>query len=115
MKINSNVLFIIFVILATCGEVGGDILFKNGISTQGSSKIWLFVMGFAVYSVGAGFWLLTLLYKEISIAIIVISILNFLVVILLGLLYYKETLTPLQFVGLGLGAVAIVLLLVGEK
>jgi multidrug transporter EmrE-like cation transporter len=100
--------FIFFglIALAIAFEVVGDILFKKW-STD--SKHILLYVGLLIYFIGTIFWAISLKYEYLSKAISVFTVLNLIIVVLVGVLYFKEDLSLINKVGIGLGILGVIL------
>lgn len=101
--------FIFFglVILAISGEVIGDILFKKW-SLNGKNAI--LTTGFIIYSIGTLFWAFSLKYEVLSKAISVLTILNLIIIVLIGVLYFNENLSFMNKIGISLGILSMILI-----
>ncbi len=85
----------------------GDLSFRY--SALLSKRSWL-VAGIALYAVGTAIWAYTLKYEDVSDAIVIVNIINLILVILVGVLFFHEQTSPLNLTGLVLGVISIVLL-----
>ncbi len=73
-------------------------------------KVW-FVTGSCFFDfVGTIFWAFSLKYDLLSRAVSIFTVLNFIVVILVGILVFKEDLSFINKIGIGLGVVSVVLM-----
>ena len=88
-------------------EVVGDVFFKKW-STD--SKNILLYIGLLIYFIGTIFWAISLKYEYLSKAISVFTVLNLVIVVLVGVLYFKEDLTLINKIGIGLGILSVVLI-----
>jgi multidrug transporter EmrE-like cation transporter len=104
---NYNCLFLFFIILATLFEVGADILFKQWAI---NNKSVLIIIGMALYTVGTVIWAFSLKYNYLSKAITIFTALNLILVVLVGVLFFKEDLTLLQKIGVLLAVISVVLI-----
>jgi len=95
------------IILATALEVAGDIFFKKW-SLGGKNMV--LILGFIIYTIGTIFWAFSLKYDFLSKAISVLSILNLIIVVLVGVLYFNETLSFVNKIGIALGILSLVLI-----
>jgi len=102
-----KLIFFGLIILATALEVAGDIFFKKW--SIGGKNIIL-ILGFLIYALGTIFWAFSLKYDYLSRAISVLSILNLIVVVLVGVLYFNETLTIVNKIGIALGILGMILI-----
>ncbi|PJE75724.1 hypothetical protein COV04_03385 [Candidatus Uhrbacteria bacterium CG10_big_fil_rev_8_21_14_0_10_48_11] len=64
----------------------------------------------AVYFIGTIFWAFSLRYDYLSKAISVFTILNLIVVVLVGVLYFNEQLSFVNKIGIVLGIASILLI-----
>lgn len=95
------------IILAVILEVMADILFKKWVI---ESKNLLFALGLLIYFIGTIFWAISLKYEFLSKAISIFTILNLIVIVLAGIIIFKENLTLLNKIGIGLGILSIILI-----
>jgi multidrug transporter EmrE-like cation transporter len=103
----SKILFFVFVGLGALFEIIADILFKKWVAAY---HFWLFIVGLFLYMVGTVFWAISLKYEYLSKAVGVYTVLNLLLVALVGMLFFKEDLTVLNKLGLALGVISIILI-----
>jgi small multidrug resistance pump len=101
-----KVVFFGLIILAVALEIGGDVLFKKWSLAGSNSMLYI---GLGVYFLGSIFWAVSLKYEQLSKAISVFTILNLVVVALVGVLYFKEDLSLLNKLGIALGVLSIIL------
>jgi multidrug transporter EmrE-like cation transporter len=95
------------VIFAVIFEAVADILFKYwSINTK---NIFL-VGGVVLYSIGTIIWAFSLKYKYLSKAIIIFTVLNLIVVVLIGIFIFKEGLSLTNKLGILLGVVSVILI-----
>jgi multidrug transporter EmrE-like cation transporter len=99
-------IFFVFVILAVALEVIGDILFKKWAIEK---RDLLLAVGLVLYFIGTFFWAFSLRYEYLAKAISVFTILNLIIVVLVGVLMFKEDLSLINKIGIGLGILAIIL------
>jgi len=102
-----KLIFFGLIILATAFEVMGDIFFKKW--SLGGKNI-LLILGFFIYAIGIIVWAFSLKYDFLSRAISILSILNLIVVVLVGVLYFNETLSFVNKIGIALGILSLVLI-----
>lgn len=100
-------MFFYLIILAIVFEVIGDIFFKKW-SVDG--KNLLFHVGLVIYFIGTIFWAISLKYGYLSKAISVFTVLNLIVVVLVGVLYFREDLSLVNKIGIGLGILSVILI-----
>ena len=100
--------FIFFglIALAVVLEVIGDFLFKKW--SVNNRNILLFT-GLFIYFIGTIFWAISLKYEYLSKAISIFTVLN-LVVVLVGIIYFKEDLSFINKIGIILGITSVILL-----
>lgn len=107
---NTKILFWILIFLGVALEIIGDVFFKKWVVENKSS--WLLV-GFAIYAVGALFWALSLRYEMLSKAISIFTILNLVIVALIGIVFFKEDVSIIGKIGILLGLVSIAMIELG--
>jgi multidrug transporter EmrE-like cation transporter len=97
--------------LSAAGVVSGDYFAKSWSLNQ---RGWVYGLAIAGYAVSALFYIPTLLREGLvitSVIWVVLSTIGFLVV---GILIFHETLTPLQWVGVGLGIASLLILTIAH-
>jgi multidrug transporter EmrE-like cation transporter len=101
--------FIFFglIALAVAFEIVGDIFFKKW--SIGSKNILLYV-GLLIYFIGTIFWAISLKYEYLSKAISVFTLLNLIIVVFVGVIYFKEDLSLMNKIGIGLGILSVILI-----
>src|SRR5271168_3864907 len=100
-------IFLALIFSAALFEAVADIFFKYW-SINGKT---LFLLGgFLIYSVSTIVWAFSLKYGYLSKAITVFTVLNLILVVLAGLILFKEDLSLINKIGILLGVVSIVLL-----
>ena len=102
-----KITFFSLIILATVFEVVGDIFFKKW--SIGSKNILLYI-GLLAYCVGTVFWAISLRYEFLSKAISTFTILNLIIIILIGVLFFKENLSLANKIGIALGILSVILI-----
>jgi multidrug transporter EmrE-like cation transporter len=100
-------IFFGLIALAVALEVVGDIFFKKW--SIDNKNILLYV-GLLIYFVGTIFWAISLKYEPMSKAISVFTILNLVIIVFVGVIYFKENLSPINKVGIVLGILSIILI-----
>jgi len=63
-----------------------------------------------IYFIGSVFWAISLKYEYLSKAISVFAVLNLIIVVLVGVLYFKEDLSLINKIGIGLGILSVILI-----
>jgi multidrug transporter EmrE-like cation transporter len=101
-------LFLLLVSVAALFEAFGDVLLKKW-SLSGGRAVF-FVVGLLVYLVATIIWAFSLKYEFLSKAISVVTVLNLLAVVLVGVFYFKETLSTLNVIGIILAVISIFLI-----
>lgn len=102
-----KLIFFSLIALAVVFEVAGDIFFKKW--SLGGKSI-LLAAGLLVYFIGTVFWAISLKYEYLSKAISVFMVLNLVIVVLVGIIYFKEDLSLVNKLGIGLAALSIILI-----
>lgn len=105
--IASKSIFLGLIALAVILEVAGDIFFKKW--SIGGKDILLYV-GLLIYFIGTFFWAISLRYEYLSKAISVFAILNLIIIVLVGVLYFKEDLSLINKIGIALGVFSMALI-----
>lgn len=100
-------LFLLLVFLAVFFEVVADVIFKQWSLSNKSS---IFAIGMAVYLLGTAIWAFSLKYEYLAKAGAVFALLNLVALTLIGLLFYKEDLSPVNKIGIVLAIVSIILI-----
>jgi len=104
---NIKILFWVFMFLGVGMEIVGDVFFKKWAIENRSFLFWL---GFAIYAVGALFWALSLKYEMLSKAISIFTILNLVIVVLIGIIFFKEDVSLTSKIGIVLGIISVILI-----
>ena len=107
MAFNSRLIFLILLFIAVILEVFSDILFKKWSL---GSKNSLLIIGLIIYMIGTGFWAVSLKYEFLSKAISVFAVLNLIVLVLVGVVLFKEDLSFINKIGIGLGVLSVILI-----
>lgn len=100
-------IFLFLITLAMALEVAADVLFKKW--SLGSKSCWL-IIGLAVYMIGTTFWAYSLKYGHLSKAISIFAVLNLIILVLIGVLVFKEDLSLINKIGIVLGIIGIILI-----
>ena len=104
---NTQALFFILVVVAAGLEAFGDVILKKWAL---DGKNIVFAFGLLVYFASTVIWAYSLKYEFLSKAISVVTILNLIIVVLVGVLYFNEQLTLLNKLGILLGIVSVILI-----
>jgi len=85
----------------------GDIFMKKWVNTNA----WLFYfIGLAAYLIGLNFLAQSFKFKNIAVASVIFVIFNVVTLSIVSWFYFKETLSPIQIIGMIIGIIAIVIL-----
>lgn len=104
--LNPKYVFYALILIAVALEIFADILFKKW--SIGSRTAFLAV-GLAIYFIGTVFWAYSLKYEQLSTAIVIFTVLNLVIISLVGVLYFGEKLSLANKIGIGLGIVSVIL------
>jgi multidrug transporter EmrE-like cation transporter len=99
--------FLFLLLVAVIFETISDTLFKLWTI---NSKDLFFWIGMAIYMVGTLVWAYSLKFGFLSKAISIFTVLNFILVILVGVIFLKENLSLVNKVGIMLGIISVVLM-----
>ncbi len=99
--------FAMLIILAVILETVADILFKMSYLQSKASLLWI---GVGLYTIGTIVWAFSLKFEHLSKAITIFSILNLIAVVLVGVLFFKEDISMINKIGIGLGIISVVLM-----
>ena len=100
-------IFLFLLILAVAIEVVADVFFKKW-SIEG--KNILFLLGMIIYVIATCFWAISLKYGYLSKAVSIFTVLNLIAVVLVGVIMFKEDLSLLNKIGIGLGIISVLLI-----
>jgi len=106
-EITIKFIFFGLIALAVGLEVVGDIFFKKWAI---DNKNILIYAGLLIYFIGTIFWAISLKYQQLSKAVSVFTVLNLIIIVLVGVLYFKEDLSLINKVGIGLGILSVILI-----
>jgi len=104
---NAKLIFFALILLAVLLEVVADILFKKWSI---NNKNLLLIIGLLIYFAGTIFWAFSLKYEYISKAIVLFTVLNLIIIVLAGMLIFKENLSLTNKIGILLGILSVVLI-----
>ena len=109
MAADAYVKFIFFglLLLAVALEVIGDVYFKKW-SMEGRNI--LLYLGLAIYFLGSVFWAISLKYELLSKAISIFTVLNLIIVVLIGTIMFNESLSTINKLGIALGVLSVILI-----
>ncbi|PWB38630.1 MAG: hypothetical protein C3F02_02870 [Parcubacteria group bacterium] len=103
----AKLIFFSLIILAVFLEVVGDTYLKKW--SLESKNLWLLI-GLLIYFVGSIFWIVSLKYDYLSRAITIFTVLNLILVVLVGVLYFKEDLSLINKFGIALAVLSVILI-----
>lgn len=101
---------LIFLTLVTCAAViesFADALFEKW-SLVGRG--YLIVSGLLIYALSSVFWAYSLKYETLSKGVVMFNVVNILLGVIIGVLYFKEVLSPINIAGIALGVASVILL-----
>ncbi|MEI8338148.1 MAG: hypothetical protein WCF92_03315 [bacterium] len=104
---NPKIIFSLLILVAVISETIADIYFKKWSI---ENKNYLIVVGMLLYSIGTAIWAYSLRYELLSKSISIFSVLNLIFIILAGIIFFKETLSIVNTIGIILGVVSIIFL-----
>lgn len=107
MKINFNLVFIGLIGVASALEVIADIFLKKWSI---ENNIILLVIGLMFYFIGTVFWAISLKHDFLSRAISIFTIFNFCAVVVVGLVVFKEDISLVNKIGIGIGIISVILI-----
>jgi multidrug transporter EmrE-like cation transporter len=105
--ISAKLAFFILMIFSVSLEVAGDTLLKQW-SIENRNALLIF--GLAIYALATLLWAFSLKYEFLSKAISIFTVLNLVAVVLVGVIVFKEDLTLINKLGIGLGILSVMLL-----
>ena len=100
-------IFLSIVLIAVVLEVIADVLLKKWAI---NNKVVFIISGIALYTAATFVWAYSLKFELLSKAITVFTILNLLLVVVAGVIIFKENLSVTNKIGIILGLFAIILL-----
>ena len=98
---------LLLITLAVLFEVSADILFKKWSI---DNRQLLLGIGIFLYFIATIFWAYSLRFELLSKAITVFTVLNFILVLLAGVLIFNEQISDINKLGIALGFASIILL-----
>lgn len=75
-----------------------------------SGKNILLILGFVIYAFGTIIWAFSLRYGFLSKAISILTLLNLIAVVFVGVLYFNESLSFTNKIGIAFGIISVVLI-----
>ena len=104
---NVKIIFFSILIVSVLLETGADFFFKKWAI---ESKNIVLIFGLLLYIIASIFFAVSLKYEFLSKTISIFSLLNLLAITLVGILFFKEHLTILNKIGVGLAIISIILI-----
>ncbi len=104
---NQSIIFLGLLFLAVILEAIADVSFKYSYLENKPVYLW---GGIALYTIGTVIWALSLRYEFLSKAISLFSVINLIIVILVGIIVFKEDLSLINKVGVGVGILSVILM-----
>lgn len=99
--------FIPLVLAAVALEALADVLFKKWALTNNGGFL---LTGLIIYVTGTIIWAFSLKFEYLSKAITIFSILNLIIVVLVGVFLFKEDLSLINKIGIALGVISVVMI-----
>jgi small multidrug resistance pump len=96
-------------VLALLG-VAGDFFIKLSSATEHPYKSWSFYVGLIIYALTAFGWVYAFRYLKLSTLGVIYGVVTVLALVVLGVLYFKESINIYEAFGVVLGISSIVLL-----
>ena len=106
-EIASKTIFFILVIIAAILEASGDVILKKWAL---DGKRVFFLCGLITYFAATVIWAFSLKHEFLSKAISIITIVNLILVVLVGVLYFKEDLSIMNKIGIITGIISVILI-----
>jgi len=104
---NQQIIFLGLLFLAVILEAIADVSFKYSYLQNKPAYLW---GGIALYTIGTIIWAMSLRYEFLSKAISLFSVINLIIVILVGIIVFKEDLSLINKVGVGVGILSVILM-----
>ena len=101
--------FLPFILLFIGGSILtiGDIIMKKWVM---SNDLYLFISGLFIYMIGMIFLAYSFKYKNIAVASTIFVLFNVITLSIVSWLYFKETLSTTQLIGIAFGIISILFL-----
>ncbi|MCA9417741.1 MAG: transporter [Candidatus Omnitrophica bacterium] len=107
---NSSLFAIFLTILLSLFAVVGDYFLKTASNLESPFRNWNFLAGFLIYSLSAFGWVLVMPHLKLAYLGVILSITMILSLCVLGIFFFDESLSPKEWVGVGLAIASLVLL-----
>lgn len=105
--LSPRIIALVLILISVMFEVGGDIFFKL---FSVDNKYSFFFIGLGIYIIGGIFWAVSLKYDFISRAASIFTLLNLLILVAVGVMFFNEQLNLANKIGVMLGVLAVILL-----
>ena len=102
-----NWVFVVLLAFAVGLEIIADFFFK---SWANQNKFSLIALGLALYFIGTIFWAYSLKFESLSKAILFFTVINLIVISLMGMILFHEKLNAWNQLGLGVGVASVILM-----
>lgn len=100
-------LFLGLLFFAVAFEAVADVSFKFSHLQNKPVYLWL---GVLLYTIGTIGWAFSLKYEYLSKAVSIFTVLNLILVILVGIIVFKEDVSLVNKLGIGLGVLSVLLM-----
>lgn len=107
LSANLKVIFFILISAAVILEVIADIFLKKWAL---ENRNLLLITGLIIYFIGTVFWAISLKYDFLSKAISIFTVLNLIIIVLVGIIIFKEDLSLINKIGIALGVISVILI-----
>lgn len=101
---------LIVVIIGTLISLVGDTFFGYSAKSGSGYNLPWFLVGWFIYGLSAIAWVISYKYEKFAIVATLYSVVLVLFSVLIGYLFFKEKLSPGQFLGVILGFISVFLL-----
>jgi len=106
-EITLKFIFFGLILSGTIFEVMGDVFFKKWILAD---KNILLYVGLFAYLIGTVFWAFSLRFESLSKSISIFTVLNLIIIVLVGVFCFRENLSMLNKIGIILGIISVLFL-----
>ena len=102
-----NYIGIILLLIGGIILTAGDILMKKWVA---NNNYLFYILGMLIYLVGLNFLAQSFKYKNIAVASIIFVLFNIITLSVFSWVYFKETLSIAQIIGIILGLISVIVL-----
>ncbi len=102
-----NYIGLILVLIGGIILTAGDVLMKKWV---GTNNYLFYVLGMLIYIIGLNFLVQSYKYKNIAVASLILVLFNVITLSIFSWLYFKETLSIAQIIGIILGLISVTVL-----